>query len=204
MAPKESPCFLVVDDEPAIRHVIRRIVSGMYPEFRILEAADGDEALDLLDGSVVCIIADIRMPRRDGLRMCWAIRNTAPFRPWRQVPIILVSASCHVEEVMPAAWNAGTTFFLLKPFAADELAQLIWSCTGIQRRTPMAHPAAMAAITATDVEFRPLPADRRKERPTVEMLPRRPRPWRPVLTPAEKDALSSMAQPGARHRGSGC
>jgi CheY-like chemotaxis protein len=131
-------CLLIVDDELAVRSVMCRLIRSAFADVELREAADGEAALDLLDDDVTCIIADIDMPKLDGLRLCWTIRNTQPFRPWREVPVILVSALYREEEALERAWGSGTALFLRKPFEVSELARLISRSTGLE-------PAARAA-----------------------------------------------------------
>src|SRR5690242_12951039 len=65
--------ILIADDEPAIRQLIRVTLSRT--PYRVLEAADGDAAWDLLQAQRPAVaILDIRMPGRDGLALTRAIR----------------------------------------------------------------------------------------------------------------------------------
>src|SRR6476661_3961648 len=77
---------LVVDDDPAIRHIMERALEG--DGFRVLGAGDGREALRILgeEDEIAVIVADLRMPRMDGrnLAAMLAERESAP-------PILFVS-----------------------------------------------------------------------------------------------------------------
>jgi len=124
--------LLIADDDPGIRRVIVRIISTVFPEAIIKEAADGDEALDLLADDVVCVLADISMPRRDGIRMCWSIRHAAPFAAWKDVPVILMSALHLDERILALAWQAGTALVIPKPFEVGHVADLIVTSAGLR------------------------------------------------------------------------
>jgi CheY-like chemotaxis protein len=71
---------LVVDDEPAIRQLIRRMLE---PEgYRIEEAGDGSEALRSLKSQPAdCVITDICMPGMGGCDLIASLRRVAPLLP---------------------------------------------------------------------------------------------------------------------------
>src|SRR5512141_3350109 len=65
-APRER--ILVVDDETNARVALRDILTD--EGFEVMEAADGEEALALLPGfAPAAILADVRMPRMDGITL---------------------------------------------------------------------------------------------------------------------------------------
>ncbi|GAA4837565.1 hypothetical protein GCM10023310_13920 [Paenibacillus vulneris] len=67
---------LVVDDDPEIRDVIHVYLRN--EGYRVLEAADGLEALDLLKSNLIhLVILDVMMPRMDGIKACIKIRETS-------------------------------------------------------------------------------------------------------------------------------
>jgi two-component system response regulator AtoC len=64
----ERPQVLVVDDEPNMRRVLAALLEREPCE--VLQAADGAEALKVLEDNVVhVIIADLRMPNIDGMEL---------------------------------------------------------------------------------------------------------------------------------------
>jgi CheY-like chemotaxis protein len=75
-APKAA-VVLVVDDDGDVRKVLRLMLeSGGY---RVLEAADGREALDQVRGeSVDLVLTDLVMPEQEGLETIQAIRREQP------------------------------------------------------------------------------------------------------------------------------
>jgi CheY-like chemotaxis protein len=63
---------LVVDDEETIRTSVAEILRAAG--YSVVEAEDGQAALDLLDsGSVTVLLLDIRMPRRNGIEVLEAL-----------------------------------------------------------------------------------------------------------------------------------
>lgn len=69
------PMVLVVDDEPMTRSLLSRT---LRPQYRVLSAADGQEALDLVWGTgedLQLVVTDIRMPRLNGLELAERLRQ---------------------------------------------------------------------------------------------------------------------------------
>jgi CheY-like chemotaxis protein len=63
---------LVVDDEEPIRTSVAQILRSAG--YSVAEAADGQDALDMLEsGSVSVLLLDIRMPRRTGIEVLQAL-----------------------------------------------------------------------------------------------------------------------------------
>ena len=63
---------MVVDDEEPIRTSVAEILRSAG--YSVMEAADGQDALDLLEsGSVTVLLLDIRMPRRTGIEVLQAL-----------------------------------------------------------------------------------------------------------------------------------
>ena len=77
---------LVVDDESRMRKLVRDFL--IRDNFDVLEAADGEEALDIFyrDKEISLIILDIMMPKINGWDVCREIRETS------KIPIIMLTA----------------------------------------------------------------------------------------------------------------
>jgi two-component system, sensor histidine kinase len=79
---------LIVDDEPVNRVVLARMVELLGA--RWLEAASGDEALDVLrEQAVDVVLMDIQMPRMSGIQTVEQLR--ARPGPNRQAPVVAVT-----------------------------------------------------------------------------------------------------------------
>jgi two-component system, cell cycle sensor histidine kinase and response regulator CckA len=103
---------LVVDDESSLRSLVaRRLASEGY---RVLEAGDGVEALEILqspDTDVRLVITDIRMPRMDGYELADRIGERA-----KSPPIIFISGYGQT-----GVWLPGSVF--AKPFSLEALIE---------------------------------------------------------------------------------
>jgi CheY-like chemotaxis protein len=104
---------LVVDDEPDI---VGLLIETLAPEgYKLLSAHDGKAALRLARSErPSLILLDWRMPRKDGLAVCRALRHD-PDPELRQVPVVLLTAQVG-EENISAGFSAGVTDYLTKPF----------------------------------------------------------------------------------------
>src|SRR5678815_2421991 len=81
---------LVVDDDPDMRLYLRSCLRSLGSPFeRVIEAADGLEALRLVrSGVVALVISDVGLPGLDGPRLIRAIREDAALR---HVTVLLIS-----------------------------------------------------------------------------------------------------------------
>lgn len=106
---------LIVDDDADMRLYVRSCVRGLGSVIdRVLEAADGLEALPLLrSGTVDVVITDVFLPRMDGYALCDAIKADPALR---RVPVLIISG----EDGAPPA-VIGADGFLAKPFNALQL-----------------------------------------------------------------------------------
>ncbi|WP_088547942.1 response regulator transcription factor [Paenibacillus aquistagni] len=104
---------LIVDDDSEIRDVIHVYLRN--EGYRVLEAADGQEALDMLkSNSVQLIILDVMMPKMDGIKTCLKIRETST------IPIIMLSAKEEdIDKII--GLTTGADDYITKPFNPLEL-----------------------------------------------------------------------------------
>lgn len=99
---------LVVDDEAAMRLLYEMVLNSIG--FRVEHAADGEQALALLEHQRPDVVfLDILLPKHDG-RAVIDYRDTAPHL--RYVPIVVVSAHNHFRRTLPLKPNDR---FLVKP-----------------------------------------------------------------------------------------
>lgn len=105
--------ILVCDDD---KEIVRAI--GIYLKnegYRVLEAYDGIEALDILRKEEIhLIIMDIMMPRMDG------IQATVRIREEKNIPIIMLSAKSEDYDKI-GGLGAGADDYVTKPFNPMEL-----------------------------------------------------------------------------------
>jgi two-component system response regulator HydG len=107
------PKVLVVDDEPAIRRALMRMLEnhGM----RVASAGDGAEALEVLAREAVDVaVVDLMMPRLGGLELLEIVRERHT-----GVEVVLMTAFGDVETAVKAV-QAGAYHFLTKPFRSND------------------------------------------------------------------------------------
>ncbi|MEI8395095.1 MAG: response regulator [Rhodospirillaceae bacterium] len=119
--------ILLVDDVPAVRLSIRAALEAAGHQ--VIEAADGKEALDLLDSQGVdLIVTDLWMPNLDGVELLKRLRaaNTG-------IKVIAISGGgmrrpIDVSAALAQTWGADA--ILYKPFDNDDLITEINRLTG--------------------------------------------------------------------------
>jgi PAS domain S-box-containing protein len=108
--------MLVADDNADMREYLARMLRTAG--YQVTAVTDGQAALDAIRADVPdLVLADVMMPRRDGLGLVGALRadpRTA------SVPVVLLSARAG-EEAAAVGLQAGADDYLPKPFAAVEL-----------------------------------------------------------------------------------
>jgi DNA-binding response OmpR family regulator len=114
---RDNPCVqtvLVVDDEDIVRDVVVRYLER--DGYRTLEAADGEEALRLLEAeSPALVVLDVMLPRRGGLEVARWIRARS------DLPIIMLTARGEEADRI-VGLELGADDYVTKPFSPRELA----------------------------------------------------------------------------------
>lgn len=111
----ESKTMLVVDDSKMSRMMITRIVNAHYPDWTVLEAGNGDEALSVSDGQQVDIMTlDVNMPGMNGLELGELLRERFP-----QARISLVTAN--IQSAIREKAKAAQLQFVPKPITEDRI-----------------------------------------------------------------------------------
>jgi two-component system, OmpR family, KDP operon response regulator KdpE len=104
---------LVIEDEPAIRNVLRVLLEA--EGYRVVEADTAMRAeIEARSHKPDLLLVDLGLPDGDGLKV---IRKV---RAWSPVPVIVLSART-MEEQKIAALDAGADDYVTKPFSAPEL-----------------------------------------------------------------------------------
>lgn len=122
MNPSTSPEMprrvLVVEDEPSIRLLIGKILSGAG--FRIAEALDGHEALERLSHhSFDLVLLDVWLPRMSGLEVLTELR-----RRGSKQRVIVMTGDPAPETILHAVREQAIQY-ISKPFSAQELLDVI-------------------------------------------------------------------------------
>lgn len=110
--------ILVVDDNEEIRNILHILLES--EGYSIIEAPDGQTALELIDDSIDLIILDIMMPGISGLDVCKKIRETY------QMPILFLTAK-GTDSDKSFGLLIGADDYLTKPFSHGELTARVKS-----------------------------------------------------------------------------
>ncbi len=112
---------LVVDDEIAIRETLAQILG--YEDYRVLTAASGPEALNLLQEQPAnLLLVDIKMPDMDGFEVLARVQKDHP-----ELPVIVISGHGDIQTAVQAV-KAGAYDFLEKPLDRSRLLVTIQNC----------------------------------------------------------------------------
>jgi DNA-binding response OmpR family regulator len=126
MAPEQQKRVLVVDDDADVRQVL--LSSLRHRSVIVDEAADGDEALDMLgQNKYAVILLDLLMPKLDGFAVLEAMQKQA--LQSRSVVLILTGADRGIVDRLDAPLVHG---IVRKPFDVQELVALVVACVEIQ------------------------------------------------------------------------
>jgi two-component system cell cycle sensor histidine kinase/response regulator CckA len=112
--------ILVVDDEVPVRTVVRRMLERLG--YRVVEAANGAEALGILETSldrIDLILTDLVMPELHGGDLAESLKASAP---WRRV---LYMSGYTGDEITRRGLAHEDTALLKKPFTPDALARAV-------------------------------------------------------------------------------
>ena len=110
--------ILVVDDESRMRKLVRDFL--VRKEFEVLEAGDGEAAVDLFfqEKDIDLIILDVMMPKMDGWEVCRTIRKHS------QVPIIMLTAKGEERDEL-RGFELGADEYISKPFSPKILVATV-------------------------------------------------------------------------------
>jgi thioredoxin reductase (NADPH) len=120
--PQRRPAIVAVDDEPAVLAAVARdLRRGFGERFRILRAASGDDALEIVrelrarGEQIAMLIADQRMPGMPGTQFLVEARKIAP-----DAKRVLLTAYADTEAAIAAINEVALDYYLLKPWDPPE------------------------------------------------------------------------------------
>lgn len=113
--------ILVADDELVLLRLTQRILH--LNGFRVLEARNGQEAVDLYrqhQAEIDLVILDAMMPGLSGLEACQHIRRVNP-----EAKIILSTGYTEGDDVYNKIMTLSRVHFVQKPYSAQQLVALV-------------------------------------------------------------------------------
>jgi two-component system KDP operon response regulator KdpE len=141
--PSSHPKVLVVDDEPAMRKVLRTSLAASG--YAIQEASSGEEAIERLrEQPADLALLDINMPGIGGIEACRRIRNLIP-----RIGIVMITVRDQEDDKVHAL-EAGADDYVTKPFRFRELVARMRS---VLRRSHNEEAAQSGVLRAGDLEL---------------------------------------------------
>ena len=121
MEKRNLPQLLVVDDSEMNREILKEILGK---EYRILEACDGNEALEMLEQygtEISLVLLDIIMPQMDGFEVLAYMNRDK----WiEDIPVIMISSEGS-ESYIRRAYELGASDYISRPFDTKVVYQRV-------------------------------------------------------------------------------
>ena len=107
---RTSSVILVTDDDPMVRFLANETLTAK--SFRVLQAEDGKEALEIFEAKAPdLILSDVMMPHIDGFELCSSIRR---MKQGKHVPIVMMTG-LNDAKCIKQAFSIGATDYCEKP-----------------------------------------------------------------------------------------
>jgi len=109
---------MVIDDEAAIREIVRRILEG--EGFSVTTASGGRQALELMQQHLPdLVLLDLRMPGMDGATVLKEIR-----RQWGKLPVVILTGYPETN-LMKQVLKYSPVTLLTKPFQPEQIIETV-------------------------------------------------------------------------------
>jgi two-component system alkaline phosphatase synthesis response regulator PhoP len=119
------PTLLIVDDEDGVRALVRMTLNG--DSYRILEAREGQQALDLARSDHPdLILLDVMLPDMSGIDICRILKSD----PATQATTIIMLTAKAQQADLGEAETAGADGYFTKPFSPIALLKQVESVLG--------------------------------------------------------------------------
>ena len=111
--------ILIVDDSPAMRAFVRRVIAlSGFDASTCLEASNGEDALAVLQREWVdAILTDINMPVMDGEEL---LRRLGANEAFRSIPVMVISTDATRKRI-DRLLSLGARRYITKPFLPEAL-----------------------------------------------------------------------------------
>lgn len=124
----DVPIILVVEDHSDVRKYIR---GHLEPEYRVVEAKDGEEGMKTAIETIPdMVISDVMMSKMDGYQLCEALKLN---EKTSHIPVILLTAKAGEQDKL-AGLETGADDYLTKPFNSKELHVRVRNLIEIRRK----------------------------------------------------------------------
>jgi two-component system, cell cycle response regulator len=148
-----KPLILLVDDN---QEILDFIASELAEKYNVLQANDGEQALNILNNEVVnLIVSDIMMPVMDGFELCKSIKTNFELS---HIPVILLTAKNTLQSKIEGL-ELGADAYIEKPFSPEfllvQIANLLANRAKIKEyfaQSPLLHINSIAH-TKADEQF---------------------------------------------------
>lgn len=102
--------ILVIEDEPAIRRVLKKILSEENNAYMVEEAEDGLVGMEKIkEEEYDLVLCDIKMPKMDGIEVLEAIQKVKP-----EIPVVMISGHGDLDTAVNAM-RIGAFDYISKP-----------------------------------------------------------------------------------------
>jgi CheY-like chemotaxis protein len=112
--------ILVVDDEPHVRALAKRVLAGQA--YRVREAANGLAAIDVAEkeaGAIDLVLTDVEMPTIRVRRMLRRLQELNP-----EVKVLFMSGFSD-HDLLARGFDKGWDAFMQKPFSGSQLVAAV-------------------------------------------------------------------------------
>jgi len=114
----KQPTVLIVDDSKVSRMMIKAQIKALHPNWNILEAEGGYEALDITnDNEIDFFSIDVNMPEMDGLEL---VERLLPNNPTKAMALLTANIQ---EDIIKKAMRVGAACFH-KPITEDVIKKM--------------------------------------------------------------------------------
>ena len=119
--------ILIVEDEDAIRRVLKKVLIEENPKYTIDEAINGDQAISLLKtNNYDLVLCDIKMPKKDGIDV---LKFTTQFDA--TLPVIMISGHGDLKTAVQAM-RLGAFDYIEKPPDLNTLLSAVRSSLNVK------------------------------------------------------------------------
>jgi two-component system chemotaxis response regulator CheY len=116
--------ILIVDDSATVRQQVRAALEQVG--FIVIEAVDGQDAVQKMSGDFNGIVCDVNMPRMNGVEFVEVVKKQPEHA---SLPILMLTTEGS-PELIRRAKAAGAKGWIVKPFKPDQLVAAMQKLTG--------------------------------------------------------------------------